>query len=344
MPWPRSTEGRGTGMRLRASMPAEQMREARVPDEVGAARQRQRRGVARRNDDEASEAELGEGGRARVNLRPDGPIAIHGETRLVRRVETDHVEIAARRALSALRRMNAIPDRGMRFLQRLDFHRHAAEGKSPALEVEHLVGQSLEHKVDRLRVNLLRVLWIDAVVFELDGRGAAPEAELEAPAAQLVEHADFLDQPQRVVERHRPDQRTEPKSCRALRHGGKEHARRGRHAERRRVVLGEMISVEPRAIVGLCDFQAILVIVRERAAMTIEVIEDTEFHFLSAPSLASHWLWRQPILIICAGEATMMIGAYCAVEPSRSFSRPTASTSCVRATSLRMKSLTCAGA
>src|SRR5215471_9962643 len=203
----------------------------------------------------------------------------------------------------------------------------------------------LEHELDRLRVDLLRVLRIDAVIFELDGRGTAAEAEFEASAAQLVEHADFLDQPQRVVERHRPDQRTEPKLCRALRHGGKEHARRGRHAERRRVVLGEMVRVEPRAIIGLCDFQAILVIVRERAAMTIEVIEDTEFHFLSAPSLASHWLWRQPILIICAGEATMMIGAYCAVEPSRSFSRPTASTSCVqRATSLRMKSLTCAGA
>ena len=31
-------EGRGTGMRLRPSMPAEQMRKARVPDEVGAAR------------------------------------------------------------------------------------------------------------------------------------------------------------------------------------------------------------------------------------------------------------------------------------------------------------------
>jgi hypothetical protein len=74
----------------------------------------------------------------------------------------------------------------MRFLQRLDFHRHAAEGKSPALEVEHLVGQPLAHELDRLRVDLLRVLWVDAVVFELDGRGAAPEAEFEASAAQLV--------------------------------------------------------------------------------------------------------------------------------------------------------------
>src|SRR5262249_60034191 len=115
------------------SMPAEQMREARVPDEVGAARQRQRRGVARRNDDEAAEAELGESGRARVNLRPDSAIAIDGKPGFIWRVETDHVEISARGALGALWRMNPIPDRGMRFLQRLDFHRHAAGGKSPAL-------------------------------------------------------------------------------------------------------------------------------------------------------------------------------------------------------------------
>ena len=70
-----------------------------------------------------------------------------------------------------------------------------------------------------------------------------------------------------------------------------------------------MISVEPGAIVGLRNFETILVIVRKRAAIAVEVIEDTEFHFLSAPSLAPHRLRRQPILIICAREATAKIGA-----------------------------------
>ena len=83
----------------------------------------------------------------------------------------------------------------MRFLQRLEFHGDAAERKSPPLEVKHLVRQSLEHKLHRFRVNLLRVLRRDAVVFELDRRGAAPEADVEASAAHLVEHADFFDQP-----------------------------------------------------------------------------------------------------------------------------------------------------
>src|SRR5207245_9295175 len=98
-------EGRGTGMRLRPSVLAEQMREACVPDEVRAARQSRRYRIARRHDDEAAEAALWEGSRARVNLRPDGAIAIDGEPGFVRRGETEQVEIAARGALGWLRRV-----------------------------------------------------------------------------------------------------------------------------------------------------------------------------------------------------------------------------------------------
>src|SRR5260221_12958292 len=132
------------------------------------------------------------------------------------------------------------------------------------------------------RVDLLGLVRIGAVLFELNRRGAGPEPELEPAAAQLVQHADFLDQPQRMVERHRPHQRPEPQAPRALGKRRKEHARGGRHAERRPVVLGEVISVEAGAIVGLCDLEAILIIVRERAGISVEVVEYAEFHCLSA--------------------------------------------------------------
>src|SRR5262249_9908937 len=171
---------------------------------------------------------------------------------------------------------------GVRFAPRLTLQGPAYEENPPAFEVEHLVGQSLDHELDCLRVDLLRVLRIDAVVFELDRCRAASEADVETPAAQLVEHADFFDQPQWVVERHRPHQRPEPKTRGALRHGGKKHARRGRHAERRRAVLGEVGGIETGPIGGLGDFEAILVAVREGTAVAVEVIEDTEFHLLSA--------------------------------------------------------------
>src|SRR2546430_3614680 len=75
--------------------------------------------------------------------------------------------------------------------------RSAAEGESPALEVEHLVGQSREHELDRLGVDLLRVLRIDAVIFELDRRGAAPEAEFEAPRSE--EHTSELQSQSNLV-------------------------------------------------------------------------------------------------------------------------------------------------
>src|SRR5437764_6847259 len=62
----------------------------------------------------------------------------------------------------------------------------------------------------------------------------------------------------------------------------RKNARRWRHAERRRVMLGDVIGVETGAIVGLGDLEAILVIVRERTAVAIEMIKDTELHFFNA--------------------------------------------------------------
>src|SRR4051812_6488331 len=108
-------------------MAAEQVGEARVPGEVGATRQCQRRDVAWRNDDEAAEAELGQDRRGRMDLLPDGPVALDGKPRLVCRIEADDVEATPGGALGTFGRMQAIPDRRMRLLQRLEFHGHAAE-------------------------------------------------------------------------------------------------------------------------------------------------------------------------------------------------------------------------
>ena len=50
---------------------------------------------------------------------------------------------------------------------------------------------------------------VEAVGPGLERRHAAADAELEAPAAHLIEHADFLDQAQRMIERQQIDQRAE---------------------------------------------------------------------------------------------------------------------------------------
>ena len=160
------------------------------------------------------------------------------------------------------------------------------------------MGQALEHQLDRFGVDLLCLVRIGAVIFNLDRYRAAPETDFEPAAAQLVEHADLLDQPQRMVQRHRPDQRTETQRACALCHGGEEHAGRGRHAERRRVVLGEVIRIESRAVVGLCNLEAILVIVCERSAVAVEMIEDPKFHNFSARRALRPADRGEPILII----------------------------------------------
>ena len=119
---------------------------------------------------------------------------------------------------------------------------------------------------------------IDAVVADLVGRDAAADAELEPAAAHLVEHADLVDQAQRMIEVHGVDQRPEAQRLGALRHGGQEDAGRGRHAERRRVMLGQVIGVEARALVELDQAQPLVELPAEIGAGAVHVVEDAELH------------------------------------------------------------------
>ena len=45
------------------------------------------------------------------------------------------------------------------------------------------------------------------------------------------------------------------------------------------MVLGDVIGVEAGAVIGFDDLEAILVIIRQRRAGAVEMIEDAEFHF-----------------------------------------------------------------
>ena len=106
----------------------------------------------------------------------------------------------------------------------------------------------------------------------------ASEADIEAAAAHLVEHADFLDHPEWMVERKGVDQRSEAKPPRALRDSRQKNAWRWRHPERRRVVLGEVIGVKARSIDRLDDRKSLLVIIRQRQSAAIEVVKYSKFH------------------------------------------------------------------
>src|ERR1700688_3538558 len=76
------------------------------------------------------------------------------------------------------------------------------------------------------------------------------------------------------------DQRAETKTRGALGDGRQQHARRRRHAKRRRVMLGDMIGVEAAAVVDLGQFEPAFVELSEARTATVDVVEDSEFHLL----------------------------------------------------------------
>ena len=111
-------------------------------------------------------------------------------------------------------------------------------------------------------------------------RDAAADPELEAAAAQLIDHANLFDQAERVVKRQQIDQRAETQFRRALRQRREDQRGGGGGAEWRRVVLGDVIAVEAGAIVGLGDGQPLGVKLAKRHARVVDMVEDAEFHAL----------------------------------------------------------------
>src|SRR6516225_10494947 len=83
-----------------------------------------------------------------------------------------------------------------------------------------------------------------------------------------------------MVKRQQVDHRPEPQPARPLRHRGEKHTGRGGVAERGRVVLGEMVAVKARAIVGLDQLQALLEQLAEGDPAVVQMIEDPKAHCL----------------------------------------------------------------
>jgi chaperone required for assembly of F1-ATPase len=147
------------------------------------------------------------------------------------------------------------------------------------VERQNRLGQRLLQNLQRLEKHLLPMLGVDPDIGGLDRRDAAAGAEIEAPTAELIKHADFLDQAQWMVQRQRIDQRAEAELLRALRDRGEKDARRCGKAKRRRAVFRRVIRIEPAAVIGLHDLQPLLVEFVERQVIAIEVVENAELHW-----------------------------------------------------------------
>ena len=81
-----------------------------------------------------------------------------------------------------------------------------------------------------------------------------------------------------MIERQRVDQRSEAELFGALRDAGEIDRRRGGEAERRLVVLGDVVAIEAAAIVGFDDLETVVVEFLQRHAARVDVVENSEFH------------------------------------------------------------------
>jgi len=110
----------------------------------------------------------------------------------------------------------------------------------------------------------------------LEQRPAAAHSDHETAAAEVIEHADFLVKPQRMIERQHVNQRPKLDLSRALHGGGEEDARACRQPERRGVVLGQVIGRKTLALNELEQAQALFEEFAQRRAAAVEVIEYAE--------------------------------------------------------------------
>ena len=178
----------------------------------------------------------------------------------------------------------------MRKLRRLHIDRHIRRIDNACREIHLAPRQRLHDDGIGLDIHRLRLVRIDAEIVQLMRRRAAADADLDPALAQMIQHADFFGEPQRMMRRQHVDQRAEAQALGALRHRGQEHARRRRQIERRRMMLAHVIGAESGAIVELDQLQSVFILFGERIRPVVVLIEYPELHGTtpSTSSVARH--------------------------------------------------------
>src|SRR5215471_2408195 len=138
----------------------------------------------------------------------------------------------------------SVPDRRMRTLYRFGLNKIVLVVVETTFEVENVGFERAHQHRERFLIHRRCLSGIDSKSLMLDERTAAAHAHSQASAAQMVEHADFLVEPQGVIERQHVHKRTQPDGACPLYRACQKYAWARRHSERGRVMLGKMIAVE----------------------------------------------------------------------------------------------------
>ena len=108
---------------------------------------------------------------------------------------------------------------------------------------------------------------------------ATADTNLEAAVRKLVDHADFFEQAERVIERKEIHQRAELELLRLAGGRSKEDGLRWRLAERFLVVFSEVVAVEAQFIGTGEQFKPFVELAGEgNVIATLHVVEDPKSH------------------------------------------------------------------
>src|SRR6202022_152769 len=141
--------------------------------------------------------------------RPFGAIAIGDLADFCDWPGADDVDLVLRRPRCALGHGDGVPEWRGRKLRGVYLHRHVFEIVIFALEVDLRLRQRLLDDVVSLDIHRRRLLRVDAEILQFVPGCAAADTDVEPAIAEMVEHADFLGEPQRMMGGQYVNQRTE---------------------------------------------------------------------------------------------------------------------------------------
>ena len=237
-----------------------ELHEAFEKHRPGAAAELHRLAISVGADDKAVDAAERQLLRRVAGRRPFGTVAVGNLAHPRDRSAADDVDAVLRRPCRALRHGHRVPQRRMRQLRRLQVDRHLLVVIVLAGKVDLVPGQRLHDDAVSLDIHRLRLVGIDAEIIQLVRRGAATDTDFDAAEAEMIQHADFFREPQRMMRREHIDQRAETDAARALGDGGQEHAGRRREIERRRVMLAHVPGTKAGAVVEFDQREPLLVL------------------------------------------------------------------------------------
>src|SRR6267154_3336469 len=159
----------------------------------------------------------------------------------------------------------------------MDFDWRIGETIMRSFVRQPVLAQSRDDHLERFLEYLARFEKIYVVVTQLERRDSAPHSNLEAPAAHLIEHADLLDQPKRIVERQQIDQRPQMNPASASRDCSEKYARRRRASERSAVMFRQMVAVDVGGVGSLEQAEALLVQLFERNLAPFKMVKNSKF-------------------------------------------------------------------